>query len=652
MDKQFVMRVLIVLAFSIFVFPLFSQDSLVLVDQLEGKEAKSYERAQSFIQERDLVRAEKELSELLLEIPNLIEARIYLGHVQYEQGLRQKAIDTYRKALALSPTFNQRLWYQLGQTLQEIGDYAGATDAFDTFLASDERNEALLDRARRARDVTSFAADAMANPVPFAPEPLPEGINTPEAEYLPSFTADQSFLVYTAVRRGQEDFYQSTREGDTWSAGSPISELNTNRNEGAQTISADGRVMVFTACDRPEGQGGCDLYISIREGDDWSRPQNMGPTINTRFWDSQPSLSANGRLLYFASARPGGRGKNDIWITYRQADGSWIRPVNAGAPINTPGNESAPFIHADGRSLYFMSDGHIGMGGYDLFLARLQADGTWKEPENLGYPINTPGNEGALTIQRDGKYAYFSKDVRDRPMGEPITDILRFKMPESIRPRPVTYVRARVLDAVTREPLRAFATLSPVGEELMYYEDSTAVDGTFLICLPQGNDYALNVDRSGYLFYSDHFPLAEAGSLEEPYELEVLLQPITAEVGDTLVPSRPVVLRNVFFETASAALRPASERELNKLYDLLTDQPDLRIRINGHTDDVGTDSDNLELSEARAKAVYQYLIDKGIEPARLDYKGFGESQPIDTNDTAEGRQQNRRTEFEVLPTSD
>jgi len=652
MEKLFVMRLLIVLFLSVFASPLFSQDSLVLVDQLEGKEAKSYERAQSFIQERDLVRAEKELSELLQKVPNLIEARIYLGHVQYEQGLRQKAIETYRRALALSPTFNQRLWYQFGQTLEEVGDYAGAADAYDTFIASDEPNEALLDRARRARDITRFAADAMANPLPFAPEPLPRGINTPEAEYLPSFTADQSFLVYTAVRRGQEDFYQSTREGDTWSAGTPITELNTNRNEGAQTISADGRVMVFTACDRPDGQGGCDLYISVREGDDWSRPQNMGPTINTRFWDSQPSLSANGRLLYFASARPGGRGKNDIWITYRQADGSWIRPVNAGAPINTPKNESAPFIHADGRTLYFMSDGHIGMGGYDLFLARLQADGTWEAPENLGYPINTPSNEGALTVQRDGKYAYFSKDVRDRPMGEPITDILRFQMPESIRPRPVTYVRARVLDAVTRKPLRAYATLSPVGEELMYYEDSTAIDGTFLICLPQGNDYALNVDRSGYLFYSDHFPLAEAGSLEEPYELEVLLQPITAEVGDTLVPSRPVVLRNVFFETASAALRTASERELNKLYALLTDQPDLRIRINGHTDDVGSDTDNQELSEARAKAVYQYLIDKGIDPARLDYKGFGESQPIETNDTAEGRQQNRRTEFEVLPNSD
>lgn len=629
--------------------PAFAQQEYLTADGLSGKTKRLFNRAQEHIEKRDLPRADQVLTEVLAEEPNTVDARILLGHVRYERGNRPGAIEQYRQALQLAPEYDQRLWYQYAETLRQERRFAEATKAYARFLETDEQNAVLRKRARQRLADTQFAANALENPQPFAPEPLPPGINTPGAEYLPSFTADQSLLVYTAVRKGQEDFYQSRYVDSTWTPGEPITALNTPRNEGAQTISADGRVMVFTACNRPEGQGGCDLYIAYREDSTWSKPRNMGPTINTRFWDSQPSLSANGRLLYFASNRPGGKGKNDIWITYRQANGNWIRPVNAGAPINTNRNEQSPFIHSDGRTLYFMSDGHPGLGGFDLFLARLQADGTWQEPRNLGYPINTFSNEGALTVQRDGRYAYFSKDVRDRPQGEPVTDIFRFELPQDIRPDPVTYVQAQVRDAHTREPLPAKARLTPTGEELAYYDDSTNANGQFLICLPIGKDYALAVEREGYLFYSDHFALAGAGTLQEPYQLEVLLQPIEA-TGDTAIDeTKPVVLRNVFFATGSAELLPASEQELNRLYQLLIDRPAMRIRINGHTDNVGSDADNQELSEARARAVYKYLIDKGIEQTRLTYKGFGEEVPIATNETAEGRQRNRRTEFEVLP---
>ena len=399
----------------------------------------------------------------------------------------------------------------------------------------------------------------------------------------------------------------------------------------------------------PSHQGGCDLYIAHREGGQWSKARNMGPNINTPFWDSQPSISSNGRLLYFASNRPGGLGKNDIWISYRQDNGTWIKPINAGKPINTSDNDQAPFIHADGLTLYFMSNGHVGMGGYDLFLARLQADGTWKYPKNLGYPINTISNEGALSVQRDGAYAYFSKDVRDKPMGAPMTDIFRFPLPDPIRPIPVTYVRARVLDAVTHNALVAHATLTPVGESLTYFKDSTASDGSFLICLPQGKQYALQVERSGYLFYSDRFDVQDTGTLEKPIELEVRLQPIPQDnVDQSLSIGGPVVLKNVFFAIGSTDLQPSSNSELNTLFQLLMQQTELKIRINGHTDDVGTEMDNLRLSEARAKAVYEYLIVLGVTPERLSYKGFGESQPVADNRTSQGRQENRRTEFEVL----
>jgi len=626
-----------------------AQADYLTLDDLSGKAKRAFERAQGFIERRDLPRAERALSEVLEEEPTMIRARILLGHVRYESGNRSGAIEHYQRALELAPQYDQRLWYQYAETLRQERLFAEAAVAYRQFLETDEKNDVLRKRAEQQLANVAFAAEALANPQPFDPEPLPSGINTPQAEYLPSFTADQSLLVYTAVRQGQEDFYQSRYIDSTWTAGEPIASLNTSRNEGAQTISADGRVMVFTACNRPESQGGCDLYIAYRTDSVWGTPKNMGPTINTRFWDSQPSLSANGRLLYFASNRPGGKGKNDIWITYRQTNGTWIRPVNAGAPINTERSEQSPFIHSDGRTLYFMSDGHPGLGGFDLFLARLQADGTWNEPRNLGYPINTFSNEGALTVQRDGRYAYFSKDVRDRPEGEPLTDIYRFELPENIRPAPVTYVQAQVRDARTLEPLTATALLTPTGEELAYYDDSTDINGQFLICLPVGKDYALTVERAGYLFYSDYFGLSEAATLQKPFQLEVLLQPIEAP-GDTAIDeSAPVVLRNVFFATGSAELLPASENELHRLYRLLEDRPALRIRINGHTDNVGSDADNQALSEARAKAVYDYLLDQGIKRERLTYKGFGEEVPIATNDTPEGRQRNRRTEFEVLP---
>ena len=626
-----------------------SQVGIMKVADLDGKYRKQYLKAQSYIKERDLVRAEKELSDLLADVPSLIEARIFLGHIQYERGLKKQAISTYERVLKQSKTFDVRLWFQLAETYREVQDYDEAARAYQTFLSLGDSNEKLIKRAEKSVKQCLFIADAIANPLPFQPELLPESINTAAAEYLPSFTADQALLIYTAVRKGQEDFYESRYENGEWSVGKPIDDLNTSGNEGAQTISADGRVMIFTACDRPDGQGGCDLYIAHHDGEQWSKAQNMGPNINTRFWDSQPSISSNGRLLYFASNRPGGKGKNDIWISYLQDNGKWIKPINAGEPINTSDNDQAPFIHADGLTLYFMSNGHIGMGGYDLFLARLQADGRWRNPQNLGYPINTISNEGALSVQRDGIYAYFSKDIRDKPSGAPMTDIFRFPLPDTIRPIPVTYVRARVLDAVTRNELVAHATLTPVGESLTYFKDSTASDGSFLICLPQGKQYALQVEKSGYLFYSDRFDVQDTGTLEKPITLEVRLQPIPKDnVDQSLSIGGPVVLKNVFFATGSTDLQPSSNSELNTLFQLLVQQPELKIRINGHTDDVGTEMDNLRLSEARAKAVYEYLIALGVTPERISYKGFGESQPVADNRTSQGRQENRRTEFEVL----
>jgi len=342
--------------------------------------------------------------------------------------------------------------------------------------------------------------------------------------------------------------------------------------------------------------------------------------------------------------RPGGKGGRDLWFTTRQAGGKWSKPENLGATINTDLDEQTPFLHPDGQTLYFTSNGLPGMGENDLYLVRRQPDGTWGTPQNLGFPINTKANEGTLTVSLDGRTAYFAAN---RPDSQGGIDIYQFEMPANARPQPVTYARAKVKDAVTGKPLIAKVEFTDLKTGLSYVSANTKSDGSFLVCLPAGKDYALNVNKEKYLFYSENFNLVETATFDKPFLLNIELQPIGSNPDAAAPVSKPIALRNVFFETGSAALLPSSAAELDRLAALLTEVPTLRIQINGHTDNVGDDGSNLKLSEARAKSVYDYLATKNVAADRLKFKGYGEAQPIETNDTPEGRSRNRRTEFVV-----
>jgi len=625
---------------------LFSQDVHKLQDA-PRRARKSFEKAEAYVKAGLLPEAQKELERVTEIDPLLLEALVMRADVEHDLKQYDTAIAHYYQALELDPDFDNRIWYRLARTLQKDGRYQDAVDAYEHYLDSGERSKRMIAMARKYLDAARFAADAVRNPVPFAPERLGARINTPRSEYLPSFSADESLLIFTRVVNNQEDFFYCTKIGDSWSQAREVIGVNTRENEGAQSISADGRTLVFTACNRRGGLGSCDLYIASRKRDSWSPARNLGSNVNSAAWDSQPSLSANGKFLFFASNRKGGQGGSDIYVCVRRENGTWSPPRNLGDAVNTPQDDQAPFIHGDGRTLYFMSKGHRGMGGFDLFVSRLQADGSWSTPNNLGYPINTTGNEGALVVSLDGKTAYFSSDIDST--GENVletTDIFRFALYEEARPSAVTYVKATVVDANTDEPLEAHVELRALNNGFTYYEDNTNDDGSFLVTLPQGENYALNVDKEGYLFHSEYFELEQQGTLADPYLLEIRLQPVVriAEIEK----SEPVILKNVFFETGSAALRPSSREELQRLYELLRKNRRMYIQINGHTDNVGKPANNQDLSTARAKAVYDYLVEAGIDRERLSFKGFGESQPIDTNDTARGRQRNRRTEFQVV----
>lgn len=622
-------------------------------DNASDKIKKLYQRAVHYSNSAQYEDAEKELNEILKLDSNFIDGYIQRGNIKYDQEVYAEAEGDFKKALSIDPKYFARLPYQLGLTLLNQNKYEEAATYFEQYLQSGVKNEEMRRRAQKHAANARFAVDAYKNPVPFEPKKLSANINTLNPQYLPSLTADGQFLVYTAVIGGQEDFYFSQLTDGEWQKGQPLEAINTELNEGAQNISADGKLLVFTACTRPEGMGSCDLYFAESHRGKWTKPKNIGPPINSSAWESQPSLSADGKALYFASNRGGTLGGNDLWVSYRQANGSWGKPENLGNIINTPEDDQAPFMHPDGQTLYFMSIGHPGMGGFDLYFAKRKPDGTWDKPQNLGYPINTRANEGALVVSLDGTTAYFASDDTEQHKDQPgllvrrNADIFSFTLPKEARPNPVTYVKAKIFDDNTKAPLAAKVEFIDLKSEQIFTSSITDVDGEFLVCLPLGKDYALNVSKEKYLFHSENFNLAEQKTLTQPYLLEIGLIPIPEEKLGT-AKTKPVILKNVFFETGSAALRPESKDELNRLKRLLTENPKLKIRINGHTDNVGADKDNLTLSEKRAKAVYDFLVQQNIASERLQFKGFGETQPIDKNDTPIGRQNNRRTEFEVI----
>jgi outer membrane protein OmpA-like peptidoglycan-associated protein len=425
-------------------------------------------------------------------------------------------------------------------------------------------------------------------------------------------------------------------QNNVWSAAKPLQgKVNTNLNEGAQNISQDGQLLVFTGCNYPEGQGSCDLYFSVKTKTGWSEPQNLGPNVNTDFWESSPSISPDKRDIYFASGRAGGFGGRDIWVVHLLPNGKWGNAENLGEAINTSGDESCPFIHADNETLYFNSNGHTSYGMTDLFLSKKVTDSSWTIAQNLGYPINTIDDEGSLIVAADAKTAYYASDNYNSKGG---LDIFSFELRDDIKPTKTLWVKGKVFDKKTLQGLPSTVELIDIVSKKLINKIKTDEEGNYLATLPTGKNYLLNVNRKGYLFYNDNFSLVII--TDSIFTKDIPLQPI--EAGAT------IVLNNIFFDTKQFVLKPTSIIELDKVVQLLNDNPKLKIQISGHTDNVGKPTDNLLLSNNRAKAVTNYLLQKGLLATRLIAKGFGSTKPLADNKTDIGKAMNRRTELSVV----
>lgn len=611
---------------------------------------RAFENAIQQLNLRNYRAAESEFMEAVRLDPKFIEAYIILGEMFQSANEHEKAIAAFANAIEINPEFFPNIVYYLAFSQYSTGLYAEAFENSNRFTAkqgiSDEMRTKANDLIRRAE----FAISAVANPVDFEPINLGANVNTEHDEYAPILTADEQTLIFTRKMprtsmeyrhfgMDQEDFYVSKKINGLWSeAENPGLPLNTPRNEGAQSISADGMHLYFTACNRPGGFGSCDIYYSYRIGQSWSVPVNIGHPVNTGAWDSQPSIAPDGRSLYFVSNRMGSGGNMDIWKTFRLADGGWSEPQRLGPEINTAGREMSPYIHLDNRTLFFASNGHLGLGNMDLFYSVRQPDGRYSEPINLGFPINTHVDEISLVVAASGIGAYFASEKAGGMGG---SDLYYFKLDVSARPNQVTYMKGIVFDIYSKDRLRAdFELIDLVSGETLVRSASDAITGEFLVPIPVGRNLGLNVAREGYLFFSENFSYTDKRSGVDPHLYDIPLQPI--KVGET------AVLRNIFFHTGSHELLPESINELDKLFRLLQQNPEMKIEVSGHTDNVGSFEANLTLSRNRALSVYNFLTQRGIDPARLAYSGYADTRPIATNDTAEGRAKNRRTEFKIL----
>ncbi len=597
---------------------------------------RNYERAGYYLELNKFSEAKAELNQAIKEDIDFIEAYMLLADVYRVTFEYKNAINNYKKAYQLNPDFAPERYFYLANCELKTGSYKDAITSYNNYLAKANPNEERKIITNKYLGDCDFALNAIKNPVVFKPVNLGPNINTNHQEYMASLTTDEKSIIFTRQINNNEDFYRSFKIDTGWSKAEYLSDnINTTSyNEGAQCISPDGQFLFFTGCNRPEGLGRCDIYVAQREGDGWSKPVNLGFPINTKGWESQPSLSADGRILYFVSDRAGGFGSYDIWKSNLGDDGKWQTPVNMGAAINTPYDEQSPFIHPDNETFYFSSDGWTGMGDKDIFISRADSLGEWGTAINLGYPINTYGEERGLTINASGTKAYFSSNNFNGYGG---FDIYAFDIPTAIRPKRTNYVKGKVFDAITKKPLDALVDIIDLKNgNSLHASYANKVDGTFLAALPNNKTYGLNVNQPGYLFYSENFSV-ERYKPGEPVILEVPLQKI--EVGNK------VILKNIFFDSNKFEIKEESRPELAILIDFLSENPGVKIEIRGYTDNIGNDQSNLILSQNRAKAVYNYLIKEGVNTERLTFKGFGEKEPVADNNTISGRANNRRTEF-------
>jgi outer membrane protein OmpA-like peptidoglycan-associated protein len=585
---------------------------------------------------------------------------------------KSKAAKYISKAYRLNPGINDQIDYHLGVAFQNNNEFKKAIEHFQEFKKKKKNLAEIADK----KIAECHIADSLSNyELNVIIENAGTGVNTFFHDYAPIISGDGKTLIFTSNRTDNEkdmkegnlfeDVYVTRRIDNHWDNPKKISNsINHKYNDAAASLSPDGKTLFLYY---EEGAG--DIYTSSLVNDEWTDPKPLNKNINTtQYWETSASISPDGKRLYFASNRPDGVGELDLYVSELDGKGSWGKAINLGPLINTPENEDSPFIHPDGVTLYFSSDGHPSLGNSDIFLSEFK-NGKWQKPENLGWPINTWEYDGFFTVSADKKKGFFSttkegglgeSDVysitflepKYKPKPKPVvvveqkkpvkknTDFIDQFIQQSRDKRVVTILKGKVIDETTAEPLGAVISL--VDNETQKVLSKLTVDslsGDFELVIPHGGNYGVTTERSGYLFNSINFNLPKFAEFQE---IDTHIIMVKAEVGSKSV------LKNIFFDVGKSDLKQESLAEIQKIEELLKSNPKLKVQINGHTDNTGNASTNKALSLKRATSVVEYLVKSGINAARLSAKGFGSERPIVSNDDEEsGREFNRRTEIEI-----
>lgn len=608
--------------------------------QVPDNAAKYYSQSLQLKTKKQHAKAAAAMEEAIKASPGYSEAYSVLGEWYFQAQQYDKAVDVFQRASAACKNGQSAFAKPLAKSL--LGTYrpAEAQALLNSYMPAKNNADWIALKAD-----AQFMQQALRNAWKDTVVNLTVRVNTPDPEMYPSITSDTQNIYFTRrVNNANQDFFFTTIDtcGGWLTARSIGSPPNSPDQEYAQMISADKHYLFFTRCDnRSENgweQGGCDLYMAYRADSVWSIPQSFGATINTPAYEAMPYLSADNRELFFVSDRPGGYGGLDIWVS-RFETGLWQLPRNLGPEVNTAKDETAPFLHIDNNTLCFASNGHPGMGGSDLYMCRRVNDSSWTGVHNMGYPINTAGNENSLCITADGNRLYFASD-RDSMLGN--YDIYEMPLPEQLKPRPVVFVKGFSYDSLSKEQLN-YASIyindAATGQQIYHFQSNRG-DGSYTITLPKDRRYIYNADRIGYLAATDTLDFRDASAAQQ-IEYNIALLP-----HDYVQPVYDSTVLTVYFPINSKTLSDTAKATIQGIMANWL-QPGVTIFINGYTDNTGTPMLNEELSYMRAGLVANEVTAMGIDPMNIQSQGWGEANPLDTNDTEEGRNKNRRVEIIV-----
>lgn len=613
---------------------------------------RDYEEAKVLLKRSQFREAMEPLLDAVEEDPDFIEAWLSLGSASYRLMWDSLTIAYFETAIKIDPDYKKSkyAYYAIGELKIKDADYQYALDYLEHYLRTAPSEPVKEKEARVMIKNCRFAIEALKHPFDYNIRELPTHANNFQLQYFPAYSVDQQTLYFTR-REGfgyhnDEDIYYSEWDSTKieWTVPKSISSnINSEYNEGAASLSADGRLLVFTSCDGRRGYGSCDIYVSEKEGDNWSKPMNMGKAINSTAWDAQPSLSADGRTILFVSNRPGGFGGKDIWISVKDTKGTWQPAFNLGKRVNTNKDEISPFLHANGETIYFASQGHEGFGGLDIFMSEIEKDSLWQFPVNLGAPLNDEKDQVSLHIASNGKEGVYT--IEKTIDGDFQSGLYAFDLPDSFKvSNQSVYLKGKVTDKSNNKPLASNIKIFRLDDEKYYSElTSDKVNGSYTLVLTEGYEYGVYVSREGYLFKDFSFSLKDIDSFNQNL-LNIELDPI--RVGATSV------LGNVFFDYDDYTLKESSLSELRIVYYFLKKNRNVVVEIGGHSDSKGAAAYNMTLSEKRAKTVYDFLLSKRVDPRQLTYKGYGQLKPLIEVDSGENEEENRRIEFKIIKIDD